>query len=41
MTKREMERLLDLLARLTEDEELDGEMRDNIGRIRDWLWDRT
>lgn len=41
MTKREMERLLDLLAKLSEEEGIDGAMRDEIGRIRDYLWDRT
>lgn len=41
MTRREMERLMDLLAKLSEQDDVDGEMRDWISRIRDYLWDRT
>lgn len=39
MTHREMERLLDLLSQASEELDLDGKARDNIGQLRSDLWD--
>ncbi len=41
MTKREIERLLELLLKLSEEETTDGRIRDEIAHIRDHLWERA
>jgi len=39
VTTRELERLLDLLAKLSE-QTTDGRLRDMIGEVRSAIWDR-
>jgi hypothetical protein len=39
MKQGEIERLLDLLAQASEELDLDGAFRDNIGELRNELWD--
>lgn len=41
MTKRELQRLLDLLMKLSEaTDPSDGVLRDEISRVRSAIWDR-